>query len=31
MQYDIGGAEHVVCYRSRQLLAAERRYSVHDK
>ena len=31
MQYDADGAEHVVCYQSRQLQAAERNYPVHDK
>ena len=30
MQYDADGAERVVCYRSRQLHAAERNYPVHD-
>ena len=31
MQYDADGAEHVVCYQSRQLQVAERNYPVHDK
>ena len=31
MQYDTDGAEHVICYRSRQLQPAERNYPVHEK
>ena len=31
MQYDVDGAERVVGYQSRQMQAAERNYSVHDK
>ena len=30
-QYDTDGAERVVCYQSRQLKPAERKYPVHDK
>uniref|UniRef100_A0AAV1V8N4 Reverse transcriptase domain-containing protein n=1 Tax=Peronospora matthiolae TaxID=2874970 RepID=A0AAV1V8N4_9STRA len=31
MQYDLEGVERVVCYQSRQLQPAERKYPVHDK
>ena len=31
MQYDTDGDERVVCYHSRQLNTAERKYPVHDK
>ena len=31
MQYDTDGVERVVCYQSRQLQSAKRKYPVHDK
>ena len=31
MQQDEDGAEHVICYQSHQIQAAERNYPVHDK